>query len=1435
MKRLVLLPLLFVFSGVSARADVASRSSDSLGTRINGVLGGRCQSGLCRISGGSDSGRNRFHRLTELDTRGAIQGVSIDSDGARNLVLGVTAAEGSFIDKSVSLSSPAHLFVLSPGGIQLMPGASFQQIPQLTLSTAPQLRFPGGLFDVFNTSVAGISMLTGDPLPGALGLFSGDLGDKRPWIRMDGVSIDVDESLLVDAPGGGVDVLNSRLSVSNDAGDGGSLTLTGDLVRVGQGSQLLATGTGQGGLVQVGGSWQNSDPTVRQASQTWMQPGSVVDASSTGSGDGGTVVIWSDLNQPAGGTVAQGTLLARGGSSSGNGGRIETSGPVLVAEPERLDVTAPNGLSGEWLLDPYNITIGTAPGSETAITSAVAGSGELFESSSSESFVNVADIDSALSTNVSVAIRTGPAGDNTEAGNITWQSGAPLDYSNSNAATGLALNASGYIELNSDITVGPGGLSLSADTGYVAAASGITFDLVGDMSISVGDINQTDKFFAATLTGVGDLSKLGSGRLILSGNSPAWSGNTTIQAGMLRATAANALGTASFTKADSGSTLELDGGLIFSENIELDGGKLLNVSGNNTAALPVLLRNSSVIEVQQGTLVLSDSLTTGSVGAYNLTIAGSGDLDAIGFLDLADGGVSPVKGNVDHEGSGTIRFRSTVNAEKINSTGGGTVWMDQPAGDEVLPTGSSFFLSNSSILRRDSSETVDGTSLELGPGGGGISVGDGFSLVWDAPITGIGSFTKSGEGKLTFPASANITYTGSTLVSSGRLDIFSSEPMTATCAGTGVSNRCGGAVVLGGGGSGGGGNSADGSGGSAGNSPQQPNGPGDNPKPKPQSETDTEPKKDSEQPKIERDKELVDAVDKTVAVLPANQTTTTTSSSPVADLNSSTSAAGGSTTAQSQSVGSSFQVDLGSSSDSSATTASVTTQAPLVAVNTQTVAPEQAAAQLQQSDEAATTRTATLLGLDQSDQTILPATPTVEDLQNVLSRVQREGLVANPAVLQVRFTQSALGVTDVEGAGIAVRMSEDLQQLNASAAANPYLADDFAAQAFIRRDGDQLFASAAGVAQAGALLEPPARSELLQATNGQNEDAFLDLTLVGSDAPVEARRVPLNRAQFGGLLKALYRQLSRQEPLATDDPASPSRQLHALLVAPILESLQGQDVETLLIAADQGLQAVPFAALSDGSSFFGEKYAFALTPSLALTPLAPSQSDSGAQLALGASEFETLAPLPLVPQELEQLGASTGADRYLNEEFSPQVLLNGAADQRYDRVHVATHADFRPGGPAQSVLHTGTGPMSMEQLAQLRSKRLETPLDLIVLSACRTLLGDPDSELGFAGLALQAGARSAVGTLWYVDDVVTSAFFVQFYRLLDQGLPKAEALQRTRQLFASGAIQLQGDVVIGADQAPLLTSLTPAQRRRIAGGVQNPYFWSGIQLIGSPW
>lgn len=348
-------------------------------------------------------------------------------------------------------------------------------------------------------------------------------------------------------------------------------------------------------------------------------------------------------------------------------------------------------------------------------------------------------------------------------------------------------------------------------------------------------------------------------------------------------------------------------------------------------------------------------------------------------------------------------------------------------------------------------------------------------------------------------------------------------------------------------------------------------------------------------------------------------------------------------------------------------------------------------------------------------------------------------------------------------------------------------------------------------------------------------NAFLDITLIPRKGELVGKRVELSRELFQTKLRTLYRQLSRQESLQVGDPASASRQLFAALLAPVAEELKRQGVTTVLIAADRGLQAVPFAALHDGRQYFGEAYAFALTPSLKLTSLAPPRSERNQVLAMGASDFKGLAPLPLVPQELANLPGGQGVDRYLNQAFTPGVLLEKSADPRYDRVHVATHAEFLPGGPAQARLYAGTGPISMQEFLKLRQRRQDNPLELFALSACRTALGDNDSELGFAGLALQAGSRSAIGTLWYVDDVATSAFFLQLYRYLDAGLPKAEALQATRIAMAQGQVRLQGDRVVGAGGATLLTGLTPAQQRRVSGGLQNPFFWSGIELLGTPW
>ena len=348
-------------------------------------------------------------------------------------------------------------------------------------------------------------------------------------------------------------------------------------------------------------------------------------------------------------------------------------------------------------------------------------------------------------------------------------------------------------------------------------------------------------------------------------------------------------------------------------------------------------------------------------------------------------------------------------------------------------------------------------------------------------------------------------------------------------------------------------------------------------------------------------------------------------------------------------------------------------------------------------------------------------------------------------------------------------------------------------------------------------------------------DGQLDLVLITATGEPKGIRVPLRQADFRDSLQKLYGALSRQENLSVNDPNGPSRSLYRQIFASLEPILQEQKITTLLLSADQGLQAIPYAALHNGKQFLGEQYGLSLTPSLSLTNLQAPLGRGGDLLALGASRFDGLAPLPLVPEELRAVSIGQKSEILLDQAFTSSSLLISAAEPRFRRVHVATHAEFLPGGPSQSRIYTGTGAVALKEFANLRSRRADASLDLISLSACRTAIGDPDSELGFAGLALQAGARSAIGSLWYVDDVATSAFFVQTYRYLEAGVPKAEALQLTRQAFSRGLIRLEADRVVGASGEVLLAGLDASQRRIAASGLTHPYFWGGIQLMGSPW
>jgi hypothetical protein len=133
-------------------------------------------------------------------------------------------------------------------------------------------------------------------------------------------------------------------------------------------------GATSGGTVLVGGDWQGSG-TLRQATTVSMSTNSVIDASATDNGNGGKVVLWSDVHNASSITTTYGNLLTLG-AGSGKGGRIETSGAVLTVFG---NVQA--GKDGLWLLDPLDIYVGDSYGSvlSSTLSSALNSSNVIFD------------------------------------------------------------------------------------------------------------------------------------------------------------------------------------------------------------------------------------------------------------------------------------------------------------------------------------------------------------------------------------------------------------------------------------------------------------------------------------------------------------------------------------------------------------------------------------------------------------------------------------------------------------------------------------------------------------------------------------------------------------------------------------------------------------------------------------------------------------------------------------------------------------------------------------------------------------------------------------------------------------------------------------------------------------------------------------------------
>ncbi|MEQ8382397.1 MAG: CHAT domain-containing protein [Coleofasciculus sp. A1-SPW-01] len=368
--------------------------------------------------------------------------------------------------------------------------------------------------------------------------------------------------------------------------------------------------------------------------------------------------------------------------------------------------------------------------------------------------------------------------------------------------------------------------------------------------------------------------------------------------------------------------------------------------------------------------------------------------------------------------------------------------------------------------------------------------------------------------------------------------------------------------------------------------------------------------------------------------------------------------------------------------------------------------------------------------------------------------------------------------------------------------------------------------------QLGQVRNNIGRRQLLHEREQPNPDEQLHLVLVTSRGRSIWRRVPgITYEQVEDEAERFYRKIIRQNP--SSDYANDAKKFYQWLVAPLEKDLRSRNIDNLVFLMDKTLRSFPIAALQDDQGLLLERYSIGLMPSLSLTSTSYEDIKKAQVLAMGASEFINQRFLAAVPVELEvvaeQLWPGTGRN-FLNDKFQKETLQAQISSGKFSIIHLATHAHFESGSPSNSFIQLWEKEkLTLDQLEELKLKNV--PVELLVLSACRTSLGNRQSELGFAGLATETGSKSALGSLWSVDDEGTLVLMAAFYEQLRKTPVKAEALRLAQLAMSRGDVRIEGKQIITPDgNIPL-----PADWETTDRMFNHPYYWSGFTLIGNPW
>ncbi len=579
---------------------------------------------------------------------------------------------------------------------------------------------------------------------------------------------------------GGTNLISGTVEAKGSSGRGGTIQALGVRVGVIGAGVIDASGDAGGGTVLVGGDAHGANPDVQNAQQTVIGPDGIIRADAGTTGDGGRVIVWSDDY-----TRFFGTISARGGSRSGNGGFVETSGAALQAFGS-VDTSALNGQGGKWLLDPDVIEIVTATNGILPCPPLGGTCSILFNDLSNltslpggTSQVSVAAIDGGLRTNGSVDLQAHV--------DINLLTNLTLTFAGGN----FTAQAGNNINLNGNIVANGTNITLIANDAASLAPSGsgsITSALAyGNITTGGGSVNLSG---AGIAVGTVDTTALGlaaggvtmttsTGNLVtgtinafsqLPGAPGATVNLTTDSGNIIVNGSIDVHGAAGNANAPSGST----GGSVFLSRASttVSGsvsvyGSILASGGSSAAGTGLVGGTGGFIAIQEsgGDVLVTGNLIArgGDGGATNLAAGTGGAGGTGGFIELFAGnnltvGSSALNVVDAGGGNGSTGAPAVIGASPI--PGG--------AGGKGGQGGTVSFLSGQRVFVGDLLSGVTGgqatiNSSLVANGGAGGAGGGGLSAAAPGGTGGLGGT----GGQIAVLAGGSASLVGPLAVSAG--------------------------------------------------------------------------------------------------------------------------------------------------------------------------------------------------------------------------------------------------------------------------------------------------------------------------------------------------------------------------------------------------------------------------------------------------------------------------------------------------------------------------------------------------------------------------------------------------------------------------------------------------------------------------------------------